>query len=127
MSPSAISPALDQYLSNRRVRQAVASVIGEARAGAIGKLDLRGALHLNEEGLDRVANPDDRVAALGLDLSAIGVRDERAVAQAPRAADILGKPAGAASRPKVTRSAGRARIGQRNSSVSTLEAGTQGS
>ena len=83
---------LDQYLANRCVRQAVAAVIGEARAGAIGKLDLRGTLHLHEEGLDRIANPNDRVAALSLDLSAIGVRDERAVAQAPGAADVLRKP-----------------------------------
>ena len=92
MSLSGDLSGLDQYLANRCVRQAVASVVGEASAGAIGKLDLRGTLHLHEEGLDRIANPNDRVAALNLDLSSIGVRDERTVAGAPGAAEVLRKP-----------------------------------
>ena len=84
----------DQDPSDRRVGQAVAPVIGEAGAPAIGKLDLRRALNLNEEGLDRVANPNDRVAALRLDRGPVVVRDERSVAEAPGAAHALGKSGG---------------------------------
>ena len=98
-----------------------------ARGEPIGKFDLRAALNLNEEGLDGVANPDDRVAALGLDRGPIIVGDKGAVAEAPRAADPLGKPGG---RGVGTQSHEIGRPGQQRPAKLfgfDFEAGTQGS
>ena len=82
---------LDQNLPDRRIRQAVAAVVSEARAASVGKFDLRRALHLNKESLDGVAKPDERIAALPFDRRPIVVGDKRAVAEAPSAADSLRK------------------------------------
>src|SRR5271165_7007782 len=82
---------LDQNLPNRRIRQAVAAVVSEARAASVDKFDLRRALYLNKESLDGVAKPDERIAALPFDRRPIVIGDKRAVAEAPSAADSFRK------------------------------------
>jgi hypothetical protein len=82
---------LDQDLPNRRVRQAVAAVVSEARAASVGKFDLRRALHLNKESLDGVAKPDERIAALAFDRRPIVIGDKRAIARAACAAGSVRK------------------------------------
>ena len=117
---------LDQDPPDRRVGQAVAAVVGEPHPAPVRKLDLGRALHMDEKGFDRVADPDDRIAPLPFDRLPVVIGKEEAVASSPRAGDAFGKP----WRRLARREGSRGRGGGRGSasgtrSVSTSEPATQ--
>ena len=78
--PRCERPVLDQHAADRRVGVAALRRIGHPHGAAVGKRDARGALDVDEEGVDRIGEPDELQAAAGkgagLDRRAVGIFGE---------------------------------------------------